>query len=48
MGITKVIYLNSYAHYKGLDRDEGLDFLEKFGVEVEHYEGNLENVTHMI
>lgn len=47
MGIKKVIYLNSYAEYKGLATDEGLDFLQKFGVEVEKYDGNLENVTHM-
>ena len=46
-GITKVIYLNSYAEYKGIENDEGIDFLEKFGVEVERYKGQLENVTHM-
>jgi len=48
MGIKKVIYLNSYAEYKGLANDEGIDFLTEFGVSVEKYEGNLENVTHMI
>lgn len=37
-GIKKVIYLNSYAAYKGFEKDEGLDFLEKFGVIVEKYE----------
>lgn len=47
-GINKVIYLNSYAEYKGLESDEGVDFLIKFGVEVERYHGQLENVTHMI
>jgi len=46
--INKVIYLNSYAEYKGLESDEGVDFLIKFGVEVERYHGQLENVTHMI
>ncbi len=35
MGINRVVYLNSYATYKGLDKDEGLDFLEKFGIELE-------------
>ena len=47
-GISKVIYLNSYAEFKGLDSDEGVDFLEKFGVDVEKYNGHLENVTHLI
>ena len=31
-GIKKVFYLNSYAEYKGLGSDEGVDFLNKFGV----------------
>jgi dCMP deaminase len=37
VGIKKVFYLNSYAQYKGLVVDEGVAFLEKFGVEVQHY-----------
>jgi dCMP deaminase len=37
MGIKKVIYLDSYASYKGLPTDEGVDFLRKFGVQVLHY-----------
>ncbi len=36
-GIKKVFYLNSYADYKGLKPDEGVDFLEKFGVQVLRY-----------
>ncbi|MBI4930188.1 MAG: dCMP deaminase family protein [Bacteroidetes bacterium] len=36
-GIRKVIYLNSYAEYKGLPSDEGVDFLQRFGVEVIRY-----------
>ena len=48
MGIKKVIYLKSYALYKGMDVDEGLAFLNEFGVETEQYKGNLSNVTHMI
>lgn len=37
MGIAKVIYLFSYAAYKGIGSDEGVDFLRKFGVAVDHY-----------
>ncbi len=48
MGITKVIYLNSYAEHKGIASDEGVDFLRKFGVEAVKYNGTLENVMHMI
>ena len=35
MGIIKVYYLNSYAEYKGLESDEGAEFLRRFGVGVE-------------
>jgi dCMP deaminase len=38
VGIKKVYYLNSYAQYKGLAVDEGVAFLEKFGVEVHQYQ----------
>jgi dCMP deaminase len=38
MKIAKVIYLNSYAEYKGIGKDEGVDFLKKFGVEVVRYQ----------
>lgn len=38
LGIRKVIYKDSYAQYKKLPTDEGLDFLKQFGVEVEKYE----------
>jgi dCMP deaminase len=48
MGIKKVIYLKSYAEYKGLPNDEGVDFLHRFGVEAVKYTGELTNVTHMI
>jgi dCMP deaminase len=48
MGIRRVIYLNSYAEFKGLASDEGVDFLNKFGVECLRYAGTLTNVTHMI
>jgi dCMP deaminase len=37
MGIKKVFFLNSYAKYKGIANDEGVDFLRKFGVDVQQY-----------
>lgn len=43
MGISKVIYLNSYAQYKGLAADEGVDFLISFGVECVRYSGSVNN-----
>ena len=36
-GIKTVIYKNSYAEYKGLASDEGVDFLKRFGVQVNKY-----------
>ena len=33
-GIKKVIYQKSYAEFKGYLSDEGVDFLNKFGVET--------------
>jgi dCMP deaminase len=36
-GIKKVFFLNSYAEYKKIPSDEGVDFLRKFGVEVHKY-----------
>ncbi|MGK7396852.1 MAG: deoxycytidylate deaminase [Candidatus Cyclobacteriaceae bacterium M3_2C_046] len=46
-GIKKVIYLKSYAEYKGLPYDEGVHFLQRFGVEVEKYQGELKDVTYI-
>ncbi|AOM78195.1 deoxycytidylate deaminase [Pedobacter steynii] len=37
-GIKKVLYMDSYAEYKGLPSDEGVDFLRRFGVEVNKYQ----------
>ena len=37
-GIKKVIYVASYASYKGIQREEGIDFLQEFGVMVDLYE----------
>ena len=38
MKIAKVVYYRSYAAYKGLTVEEGLEFLEKFGVNTEQYQ----------
>jgi dCMP deaminase len=38
VGIRKVYFKNSYAEYKKIASDEGVDFLRKFGVEVIRYE----------
>lgn len=37
-GIKRVVFLESYAEYKGFDKDEGVDFLSKFGVLVEKFQ----------
>lgn len=37
MGIKRVYYKNSYAEYKNIPTDEGVEFLKKFGVEVIRY-----------
>ena len=34
IGIKKVFYKHSYAEFKGIENDEGVDFLRRFGVEV--------------
>lgn len=39
IGIKKVIYKNSYAEYKGIGIEEGVEFLKRFGVEVEKWKG---------
>lgn len=36
-GIKKVLFLQSYAQYKGIQTDEGVDFLRQFGVTVEQF-----------
>ena len=36
-GIKRVLFKNSYAEYKKIPSDEGVDFLRKFGVEVIKY-----------
>lgn len=48
MGVEKVIYLKSYAEHKGIPNDEGVDFLKKFGVAVDRYEGHLDNVSELV
>jgi dCMP deaminase len=47
MGIKRVIYLSSYAEYKGLPKDEGIDFLEKFGVSTEKFKGEITNLDEL-
>lgn len=47
MGIQKVMYFESYAEYKGLSTDEGVDFLNRFGVDCVKFAGTLSNVTHV-
>ena len=41
MGIKRVVYLKSYAAYKKLEKDEGVDFLLEFGMEVEAFKGQI-------
>lgn len=48
MGVEKVIYLKSYAEHKGIPNDEGVDFLKKFGVAVEKYEGDLDHIGELV
>lgn len=36
-GIKKVLFVDSYASYKKISNDEGVDFLRKFSVEVLQY-----------
>ncbi|MGB3947943.1 MAG: dCMP deaminase family protein [Bacteroidia bacterium] len=38
IGIKKVYFLKSYAQYKGIPTDEGVEFLKKFGVDVIQYQ----------
>lgn len=38
IGIKKVFFKHSYANFKGLQSDEGVDFLKRFGVEVIRYQ----------
>jgi dCMP deaminase len=48
MGIKKVIFLNSYAAYKGIGLDEGVEFLKKFGVIVARYDKSIMNKDDLI
>ena len=47
MGVRSVVYLNSYAEHKGIPTDEGIDFLEKFGIQTSKYQGELENLSEL-
>lgn len=48
MGISEVIFLNSYAAYKGIKEDEGVEFLRKFGVIARQYHGSISHATSLI
>ena len=39
-GIKHVYFMKSYAEYKGLPSDEGVDFLNRFGVKAEKFNDN--------
>ena len=39
MGIKRLLYAESYAKYKGLKEEEGLEFLKTYQVQVEHWTG---------
>jgi dCMP deaminase len=39
-GVKQVFFLNSYAEYKGLPSDEGVDFLNRFGVSALKFNEN--------
>ncbi|MCC7231392.1 MAG: dCMP deaminase family protein [Bacteroidia bacterium] len=45
MGIRKVWFLHSYAAYKGLAADEGVEFLKRFGIEVQQYQPETETAA---
>ena len=40
-GIQKVYYKHSYAAYKGLSLDEGVEFLNKFGIQCDKLEDDV-------
>jgi dCMP deaminase len=44
-GITTVYYQHSYAQYKGLSSDEGVDFLNRFGVQALKFEPETDMLT---
>ncbi len=37
-GIRKVLFFESYAKYKGIEIDEGVEFLRRFNVDVQQYQ----------
>ncbi len=41
MNIRRVVFRHSYAQYKGIAADEGVDFLRLYGVQVDQYAGTL-------
>lgn len=47
-GIRKVFYKNSYAEYKKIPIDEGVEFLRKFGVEVIRYSSPMKGSSQTV
>jgi dCMP deaminase len=47
-GIKRVLYLHSYAEYKGLAFDEGVDFLNKFGVKSIKFDQESSSATNAL
>jgi len=45
-GIKKVFYQKSYAEFKGIANEEGIEFLKRFGGEVMKYEPTVNTATH--
>ncbi|MCP3660132.1 MAG: dCMP deaminase family protein [Bacteroidetes bacterium] len=43
-GIKKVIFLDYYSEYKSINIEEGISFLEEFGVEVNKFPALLYNI----
>ena len=47
-GIKHVFFQHSYAEYKGLPSDEGVDFLNKFGVKTEKFTADWSQILLII
>src|ERR1700754_2858284 len=44
-GVKRVFFKNSYAQYKGIASDEGVDFLNRFGVVTTKHISDLESAS---
>ncbi len=45
VGIARVLYVDSYAQFKGLDAEEGLHFLQAFHVQTAQYPAAASDLT---